>query len=61
MTYRELRDNLNELTKECLNADVVMVVMFESGMDEYYPIYNLILADETCDVLDEGHPLLVGK
>jgi len=58
MTYRELREKLNNLTEDCLDTDVVL---FESGIQEYYPIHNLVLTDETCDVLDEGHPLLLSN
>ena len=45
MTYRELREKLNNLTEDCLDTDVVL---FESGIQEYY-------------VLDEGHPLLLSN
>lgn len=54
MTYRELLEQLNNLSKDQLNQDVTI---FDRSLDECYPALNF----KTCiieDVLDENHKYL---
>lgn len=53
MTYRELRDKLDELTDEQLDCDVTV----HDLDDEYFPISSLETYD-TEGVLDDNHPFL---
>ena len=53
MTYRELRDKLDELTPEQLDCDVTL----HDLDDEYCPISSLETYD-TEGVLEPDHPFL---
>lgn len=52
MTWKELRDLLNKQPAEALTTDVTV---FDSVYNEFYPGIDLQNADDSCDVLDEGH------
>ncbi len=64
MTYRELRDILNNLVgKEWLDADVTMLLM---DSDEVMPVMDFVIdwktekkekgVEQVEGVLDDGHP-----
>ncbi len=55
MTYRELRDRINELTEDELNLSASV---FIEGLNEYWTIIdtNKAIGD---DILDPEHPILV--
>jgi len=56
MTYRELKNRLDDLTDEDLdNFDVTILFSHE---DEYYPIVDFRMTGPETNVLDEGHPIL---
>lgn len=52
MTYRQLRERLNQVTNEQLDQDVTIWLM---GTGEFLPMVNIFMAEESDDVLDEGH------
>ncbi len=54
MTYRELRDGLNELDDDQLYADVTVELGPET---ECYPA-ELRICDIDHDSLDDGHPVI---
>lgn len=57
MTYRELLQELQKLSDEKLDQDVTINL---TGMSEYLPLTGFAFAVESeCDVVDEGHFLLV--
>ncbi len=56
MTYRELIKKLSKLSDDQLDSDVTI----HTDNDEYFQA-KLNISDETCDVLDEGHPYLAIK
>lgn len=57
MTYKELLEELKTLTDEQLNGDVVVHL---TGVDEFVPVHGVCVAvDDECDVLDQGHIVLV--
>jgi len=61
ITYRKLRDALNELSDEELD----MTATVSDGpvgqtLTEYFPIFDLDLTgEEETDILDANHPVLV--
>jgi len=56
MTYRELAERILQMwTIEQMNKDVTIYV---PEFDEYYPA-TITFTDDSCDVLDEGHPVIV--
>jgi len=60
MTYKELQDKLNTMSKKQLGMDVTVYIREE---DEYFPLvtdYPVCESDEDeNDVLDHNHPYLV--
>lgn len=59
MTYAELIENLQALDPARLQDTVTVYVQ---GTDEFYAVvedYPFNVSDETCDVLDPGHPYIV--
>jgi hypothetical protein len=53
MTYRQLRDQLNQVvTEEQLNQDVTVWLM---ATEEFVPVVNSFMAEEDDDVLDKDH------
>lgn len=55
-TYRQLADAINKMSDEWKDTNVT-VYLAES--DEYIPVNAITEADETEDVLDTGHPILL--
>jgi hypothetical protein len=56
MTYKELLQQLQQLTEEQLNCDVA--ICCEDDEDEYYQAsVELVFVTET-DVLDKDHPVI---
>ena len=56
MTYKELLQQLQQLTEEQLNQDVA--ICSEDDEDEYYQAsVELVFVTET-DVLDKDHPVI---
>ena len=56
MTYRDLRKNLQEMDDDRLDDDVTI---FDRIGDEYIPAKGFKAVGDTCDVLDEGHAVIV--
>jgi hypothetical protein len=55
MKYKELLDQLQQLTEEQLNQDVAA----RTGTDEYYQLkVEFVFSTEECDVLDVNHPII---
>lgn len=54
MTYRQLREQLNQVTDEQLDQNVTIWLM---NTDEYLPVVNRFTAEED-GVLDKGHLVL---
>ena len=52
-TYRDLLNKLNNMNESQLNSDITIL----STDNEYY-MSTLLFTDESCDVLDEGHPVI---
>jgi hypothetical protein len=56
MTFKELANQINQLTPEQQDMDVTVHV---AALDEYFPESGTLeFADENCDVLDEGQLFL---
>ncbi len=56
MKYKELLDQLQQLTEEQLNQDVAV---YDTGTDEYYQLkVEFVFSTEECDVLDVNHPII---
>lgn len=55
MTYRELLAKLQAMTPERLDDDATV---YDSSVDEYHPVNEMQVADESNGVLDVGHRFL---
>ena len=55
LTYRELRDRINELAEDQLDLEASVYLQ---GLDETFPITDTDLTVEN-DVLGENYPLLI--
>jgi hypothetical protein len=56
MTYKELRDLLDQLDPDQLNSDVTV---FDTAADEYYGLnVELVFTTDAVDVLDPNHPVI---
>jgi hypothetical protein len=56
MTYKELLQQLQQLTEDQLNSDVAI---YDEGTDEYYQLkVELVFTTGECDVLDPDHPVI---
>jgi len=56
MTYKELLNQLSQLTEDQLNSDVAI---YDTGADEYYQLkVEFVFATEECQVLDVDHPII---
>lgn len=55
MTYQELKEKLEKFTTEQLNMDVTV---FDTNMDEFFPVLQVRETGNTADVLDPHHPYL---
>jgi len=57
MTYKELLQQLQQLTEEQLNQDVA--ICSEDEPDEYFQAgVELVFATDECQVLDVDHPII---
>lgn len=57
LKYRNLLEMLQLMTDEELNCTVTVLA---KGVDEFFPVEPaLFYADQTTDVLDQGHPYLM--
>ena len=52
-TYKDLLNKLNKMNESQLNSHITIL----STDNEYY-MATLLFTDESCDVLDEGHPVI---
>lgn len=55
MTYRELRDRINELTEDQLDLGASVYLQ---GLDETFPIMDTDITVEN-DILGTDHPVLI--
>ena len=55
MTYLQLANEISKMTDEQVACDVTVYV---GGQDEYYPVDEIVINNDT-DVLDENHPVIV--
>ena len=56
MTYKELLQQLQQLTEDQLNEDVCV---YDTGTDEYYQLkVELVYSTQECDVLNLDHPII---
>jgi hypothetical protein len=58
MTYRQLISELNKIDPKRLDDTATI---FEPYENEYIALIEVKQTDENCDVLDEGHTILVMK
>lgn len=56
MTYQDLLDVLNDMSKEHLETTVTY---YSDHTDEYYPVTDLTFTVGGDDVLDDDHPILI--
>lgn len=54
MTYRKLREALNDLTEEQLDCDVTV----EAALSDECSSAEFRVCDEEHDILDEDHPVI---
>ena len=52
MTYKQLLDKLNNIPEQRLNDHVTV---YDHGTGEFMGVQAFLIADQTQDVLDEGH------
>jgi hypothetical protein len=52
MTYRQLLKKLQSMPDASLDDTVTV---FNNDDEEFYPVDRAKIADDDCDVLDEGH------
>jgi len=56
MTYKELLQQLQQLSEDQLNSDVAI---YDEGTDEYYQAsVELVFATDAQSVLDVDHPII---
>jgi hypothetical protein len=56
MKYKELLEQLSQLSEEQLNEDVCV---YDTGTDEYYQLnVELVYSTQECDVLNLDHPII---
>jgi hypothetical protein len=56
MTYKELLQQLQQLSEDQLNSDVAI---YDEGTDEYYQLkVELVFATDAQSVLDVDHPII---
>ena len=56
MKYKELLEQLSQLSEEQLNQDVVIYDDYEGN--HYQSDVEFVFATEECDVLDVDHPII---
>jgi len=56
MKYKELLEQLSQLSEDQLNEDVCV---YDTGTDEYYQLnVELVYSTQECDVLNLDHPII---
>jgi len=55
-TYRDLLNKLNNMNESQLNSDITII-----DTDNEYRRATLLFTDESCDILDEGHPVITAR
>jgi len=56
MTYKELLQQLQQLSEDQLNEDVCV---YDTDTDEYYQLnVELVYSPQECDVLNLDHPII---
>ena len=55
LTWRQLRDQINQLAEDRLDDSATF---YDPNVDEYYPVEKTAIVKET-DVLDAGHMIMV--
>ena len=56
MTYKELIQQLSQLTEDQLNQDVCV---YDTGTEEHYQLkVELVYAGQECDALGLDHPII---
>lgn len=55
-TYRDLLNKLKNMNESQLNSHITIL----STDNEYY-MATLLFTDESCDVLNHGHPIIVPR
>jgi len=56
MTYKELLQQLQQLSEDQLNEDVCV---YDTGTDEYYQLnVELVYSTQECDILNLDHPII---
>jgi len=55
MTYKQLLQQLQQLSEEQLNSDVAI---YDTGTDEYYQLQVELVFTTQTDVLDVDHPVI---
>jgi hypothetical protein len=55
-TYRDLLNKLKNMNESQLNSDITIV-----DTDNEYHRATLLFTDESCDVLDFGHPVITQR
>lgn len=57
MTYRDILEKLSQMNDTELNMDAVI---YDSEVDEYHPVMYIMFSNEKdCDVLIDGHPVMI--
>lgn len=56
MTYRELKNWLDNRSKEQLDMDVTI---YDTSEGEYFPLMRMGVTAVADDILDKNHPYLV--
>jgi len=53
-TYKDLLNKLNNMNEDQLNSDITIL----NDDNEYHKATLLFTDEQTCDVLDHGHPVI---
>ena len=55
-TYKDLLNKLKNMNESQLNSDITLL----NTDNEYYRA-TLVFTDESCDILDNGHPVITAR
>ena len=55
-TYKDLLNKLKNMNESQLNSHITII-----DTDNEYHGATLLFTDESCDVLDEGHPVITAR
>lgn len=56
LTFRDLLNQLQSLPVEKLDLSVTV---YDRNQDEFYPVQKVSFSEDTDDILDGGHPILL--